>query len=288
MYRAIFLAMAMLAGLPASALACGTAATACETPSGSYALALPDGEGPFPVLMHLHGMGGTGPHVINGGVTRAALKRGYAVIAPTGWQPVSRFPKNWGVQDGRDYTRDDLSFLEEVLGDAARRAPLDRSRLLLSGFSRGGSMVWDVACAQPDFAAAYAPVAGAFWDDLPEDCAGPVQLFHTHGWLDRTVPLEGRLIGGGRLTQGDVWASLFIMRETNGCANRQPESGSAGGGGWWRHWSDCRAGRLDLMLHPGGHNVPQGWTDRAIDWFEARISEGVDLGSAEPEAGAAN
>ena len=145
----------------------------------------------------------------------------------------------------------------------------------MSGFSRGGSMVWDVACKAPDLARAFAPVAGAFWDDLPQSCASPVDLFHTHGWLDRTVPLEGRVLGGGALTQGDVWASLFILRATNGCSNRQPETGSATGGVWLREWSDCSAGRLDLMLHGGGHSVPRGWAGRALDWFEARLAAEV-------------
>ena len=41
-------------------------------------------------------------------------------------------------------------------------------------------------------AAAYAPVAGSFWRPHPdmEACAGPVDLLHTHGWRDKTVPLD--------------------------------------------------------------------------------------------------
>ena len=270
MRLAVFLAILLLAAPVRGDVGCSPD---CSVAEGSYAIALPPaGDGPFPVLMHLHGMGGTGAGVLRGGSARAALARGYAVIAPTGWQPVSRYPKNWGVADGRNYTRDDIAFLRDVLDDAAARAPLDTGRVLLSGFSRGGSMVWDMACQAPDFARAYAPVAGAFWEPLPERCAAPVDLFHTHGWLDRTVPLEGRVLGGGALTQGDVWASLFILRGTNGCTNRQPEKGSAEGGIWLREWSDCASGRIDLMLHPGGHGVPKGWADRALDWFEARLS----------------
>ncbi|MEM7240479.1 MAG: polyhydroxybutyrate depolymerase, partial [Pseudomonadota bacterium] len=145
--------------------------------------------------------------------------------------------------------------------------------LLISGFSRGGSMAWDIACRAPDLARAFAPVAGAFWDTLPEECAAPVDLFHTHGWTDRVVPLEGRSFGGGAIVQGDVWASLFILRATNVCAFRQPETASTEGEQWWRHWSDCESGRIDLMLHPGGHAVPEGWTDIALDWFEARVAK---------------
>ena len=248
-------------------------AVACDTALGTYRSALPEGSGPFPVLLHLHGMGGTGEGVLRGGSARTALTRGYAVLAPDGWQPVSRYPRNWGVADGRAYTRDDIAFLRGVLEDAARRLPIDRSRVLLSGFSRGGSLVWDIACHAPDLARAYAPVAGAFWVPEPEACSAPVDLFHTHGWLDRIVPLEGRPIRNGEITQGDVWGALFTLRQTNRCTNRQPETGAAEAARWWRRWSDCEAGRLDLMLHSGGHSVPAGWAGVALDWFEERLAE---------------
>jgi polyhydroxybutyrate depolymerase len=268
----VFLLMALL--VSAGSRAADPCPGACSVELGEYSASLPEGAGPFPVLLHLHGMGGSGRGVARGGTARAALRRGYALIAPTGWQPSSRHPKNWGVADGRDYTRDDIAFLRQVLDDAASRWPIDRERVLLSGFSRGGSMVWDVACRAPDLARAFAPVAGAFWDRLPERCARPVDLFHTHGWLDRTVPLEGRRLADGTLTQGDVWASLFILREINGCTARQPKTSRVKDGNWWRHWTDCRAGRIDLMLHPGGHSLPKGWVDRSIDWFEARTAAG--------------
>ncbi|MEM0943464.1 MAG: polyhydroxybutyrate depolymerase [Pseudomonadota bacterium] len=267
----LVLLLALLLALPARAeILCET----CDAPGGSYALAVPAGEGPFPVLMHLHGMGGTGPGTIRGGTASRAVERGYAVIAPTGFQPGRRYPKNWAVFDRQTPARDDIAFLKGVMAAASARAPLDLDRVLLAGFSRGGSMVWDIACRAPEMARAFAPVAGAFWDDLPESCARPVDLFHTPGWMDRTVPLEGRSFREGAIVQGDVWASLFILRETNGCVNRQPETGSAEGARWWRHWSDCQAGRIDLMLHPGGHGVPKGWADEILDWFEARLAEG--------------
>ncbi|MEM8792598.1 MAG: PHB depolymerase family esterase [Pseudomonadota bacterium] len=267
--------LAALLFLTAPALAETPCAQGCSTDLGDYHLVLPEGTGPFPVLMHLHGMGGTGAGVARGASAKVALARGYAVIAPTGWQPVSRYPKNWGVYDGRTYSRDDIAFLRGVLADAAAKAPIDPDRVLLSGFSRGGSMVWDIACRAPDLARAYAPVAGAFWVPEITACEAPVDLFHTHGWLDRTVPLEGRPIPGATITQGDVFGALFTLREANGCVNRQPKESRIEDARWWRSWSDCTHARIDLMLHPGGHGVPRGWADLALDWFEARLADGI-------------
>ena len=196
--------------------------------------------------------------------------RGYALIAPEG-EPVSadRPQRNWAVRDGSTYERDDIAFLAEVLDDAARHG-VDRGRILLAGFSRGGSMVWDIACHAPDLARAYAPIAGAFWLPMPEGCAGGADLFHTHGWQDKVIPLEGRSVGGGTRTQGDTFASLKILRAANRCPAEQPDRKLIDeDGSLTRIWTECPGGRIELWLHQGQHGTPKGWLTRALDWFEA-------------------
>jgi len=269
----LFLALSFLA-TPTLAQSCGSAANVCSIESGTYHIRLPESGARTGTVVHLHGGGGQGKSLLKGGMAREALKRGYAFIAPNGEHPGARFPRNWAVRAKNfGHEKDDIAFLRDVLADAASRHGINTQTVLLSGFSRGGSMAWDVACFAPDFASAYAPAAGAFWDTLPERCKAPVTLMHTHGWADRTVPLEGRPLWEGSVAQGDVWASLKIMRETNGCDNRQPERTSLQAGNMWRHWSDCKAGRIDLMLHPGGHGAPKGWAATVLDWFETRMAE---------------
>jgi len=268
--RALLLGLILFA-LPVHAADCGSADVPCEVETGTYHIILPEGGEANGVVMHLHGAGATGKAMLKGGLAKSAGKRGYAFIAPTGIHPErARFKKNWAVRaKGTQFVRNDIAFLRDVLVDAEAKHGIDRTKTLLSGFSRGGSMVWDVACFAPDIATAYAPAAGAFWDDLPTDCERPVDLFHTHGWADRTVPLEGRSLRGGSVIQGDVWASMFILRAVNGCEARQPERSSIEGDRWWRHWTDCNEGSITLMLHPGGHGVPKGWSRDILDWFEA-------------------
>ena len=267
-------ALALL--LVPTAHACGTDPDdLCKTASGEYRIAKPEGQAAPGAMIWLHGWGGSANGAMkNKGFRDRLAARGMAYVALDGRVTSTRYKnKNWAVNDGRPYERDDVAFVGEVVEDLVARHGIDRDRILLAGFSRGGSMVWDVACRTPDAVRAYAPVAGAFWEPMWDDCEGPVDLFHTHGWTDRTVPLEGRVLGGGALTQGDVFQSLFILRDTNGCENRQPESGPVEGDVWLRVWSDCTAGRIDFMLHPGGHSIPRGWLDRTLDWFEARLAE---------------
>jgi polyhydroxybutyrate depolymerase len=268
-----------LAAIPADARpACGDPAAECPTEHGFYRLAMPDGAtAPVPAVIYLHGWGGSSEGVMKTKAMLATLSaRGYALIAPEGVRTSpERAQKNWAVRDGRNYERDDLAFLAEVLADAAAHG-IDRGRVLMAGFSRGASMVWDVACHTPGAARAYAPVAGVFWEPLPDHCEGPADLFQTHGWADKVVPLEGRSVAGGTLTQGDAFASLRILRQADGCNPQMPDTApmEQEGGLWFRNWTHCPGGRIDLMLHPGGHAVPSGWLGRALDWFEARLAQG--------------
>ncbi|MEQ3710354.1 MAG: polyhydroxybutyrate depolymerase [Tateyamaria sp.] len=250
---------------------CGDAQTPCDVEGGAYHMAMPKAEVAKGIVIHLHGAGARASGLLKSGLARGAAARGYVFVAPEGYHPNSRFMRNWSVRaNGSSFERDDAVFLRAVLADVRRQTGLTEEPVMLAGFSRGGSMVWDIACHDPSFATAYAPLAGAFWDDLPEECAAPVMLFHTHGWNDRTVPLEGRSFRNGQVVQGDVWASLKILRETNGCDARQPERNSYDGEFWFRHWTDCKAGRIELMLHNGGHGAPQGWSGRMLNWFEAQ------------------
>ena len=247
---------------------CGDADNPCVIDSGSYYVAIPEVD-PVGFVMHLHGGGSTGRAMLNSELATVAVARGYLFVAPNGEHPEARWTKDWSVQaNNMSHDRDDTAFLKDVLSDVRTRHGLSDKPFLLAGFSRGGSMVWDMACQNPDFAHAYAPMAGAFWEGLPDVCEGPVHLFHTHGWTDRTVPLEGRSFFNGAVLQGDVWASLKVLRETNGCGNRQPKNSSFVGETWLRHWTDCEAGQINLLLHKGGHSAPKDWAKTILNWFD--------------------
>ncbi|WP_027135472.1 alpha/beta hydrolase family esterase [Geminicoccus roseus] len=263
------LALMLATGWAGAAVACPGAETACEVAAGSYLLRLPQGSesgGPLPAMLHLHGWGATAEGVMEAGYTERFLERGFAVIAPQGLPGSPGRPTDWSVADGQPDPRDDLAFVASVLEDAARRFGLDRGRVLLTGFSRGGSMVWDIACQAPGTASAYAPVAGGFWEPAVTACAGPVRLLHTHGFADMTVPLEGRPLNNGAMAQADIYQGLRLWRQVNGCGARAG-SHVTDGPIWRKSWDDCQSGTVEFALHPGSHGVPEGWADLAIDWF---------------------
>lgn len=263
-------------GAPEPAAAgCGSVPAPCRVSSGDYELALPahadhsGGATALPAVVFLHGHGSAGATVMrNRSLVDGLLLRGYAVIAPTAlprWQG----KRSWNFLPGRE-GRDEALFLREVVADAQYRAGVDPQRVLLAGFSAGAFMVNYLACSHPGDFAAYAPVAGGFWDPLPADCAGPVRLFHTHGWADTVVPLEGRFLAGGAFRQGDVFAGLALWRHVNRCPSDAPANQGARGQWSWRLWSCNSRADLVFSLVPNGHVVPGEWPHRVLDWFEAR------------------
>ncbi|MDK2773972.1 MAG: alpha/beta fold hydrolase [Tabrizicola sp.] len=270
--RAVALTVAALLWATVVAADCNGAPEPCRIAEGTYSVVLPDGaKGPIPAIVFLHGYGGDGEGTLrNRGMVDQMLKRGYAVIAPDGQPLESGKGRAWAFHPDRPSPRDETAFLIAVADDAAARFGLKRDRMLLAGFSIGGSMVSYVACQAPEAFAAFAPVAGSFWQPLPDSCAGPVRLLHTHGTADQTVPLLGREVMPG-LVQGNVFAAMALWRVTNGCASSDPDRTERRGIFEIRRWKSCLPGaELTFALHDGGHDIPKGWATMAIDWFEDR------------------
>jgi polyhydroxybutyrate depolymerase len=271
---------AFMAALAVTAALWATAATAdcdgasgpCEVANGTYHIVLPEGAtGPVPAIMLLHGYGGEGVGLVrNKGIANLMLGRGYAVIAPDGQPRDNGDGRSWDFHPDRPATRDETAFLIGVADDAAAKYGLQRDKMMLAGFSIGGSMTSYVACAAPDAFAAYAPVAGSFWRPHPTGCAGPVRLLHTHGKKDQTVPLTGREIMPG-FVQGNVFEAMEIWRVTNACPSATADRTETLGIYQVQHWDDCRPDTdLQFALHDGGHSIPRGWAEMSVDWFEAR------------------
>jgi polyhydroxybutyrate depolymerase len=249
----------------------------CKIDQGEYHIKRPDGtDGTIlPAIVFLHGYGSNGAATMkNTGLVKSVLARGYAIIAPSGRDELGNNGNDWSFHPDYHEARDDTAFLRAVMDDAAARYGIDRSRILLAGFSIGGSMTAYAACKDPALAKAYAPISGNFWRPYPTGCAGPVRLLHTHGWIDTTIPLEGRFLGpkddaANRVAQGDAFHSMEIWRAVNGCTEMAADAFQMGDVFWHRTWKRCTPGSaLEFSLWPGSHAIPPGWANMALDWFE--------------------
>jgi polyhydroxybutyrate depolymerase len=266
MFRIFTIALLILGAAPAGAQDCGPEAP-CEIADGTYHLRLPAGDGPHPVLVWYHGHRGNGASIHrSGGLQRDFLAQGYALLAPNGYQSGDG-PRSYPARDGAP--RDDVAFTLAALEDADGRAALDLDRVYVGGFSAGGSMAWLFACETGDKLAGMVSVAGALRRPNTTDCAGlaGLPILQIHGFADGQVPFEGRGIRGWH--QGSVWDALEQARNANGCRSN-PDEITTADGFRSRLWAaSCSGAPVRLDVHDGGHGLPQGWTARAYEFFEA-------------------
>ena len=251
-----------------SAAACGSFEEPCEVALGSYVVATPETLGPHPAVLFLHGYAAGGYVALS--IGEPMLARGYAVIGPQGLDDENGFA-SWNLPPRDPERRDEAAFLRQVIEDAGKFHGVDPAHVILTGHSFGGALTSYIACEDPDFARAYAPLAGSFRRPHPplDACAGPVSLLHTHGWADERVPIEGRSVRGGAFVQGDVFYAMQIWREVNGCTGLKPDSIEVGDVYLRRSWKTCAGGAIEIALHSGGHEIPSGWADMVLDWYEA-------------------
>lgn len=235
----------------------------CPVEGGFYRILLPAQAAigpPRGAIMYFHGWQSSAEEIMaDQGLVAVAQRLGVALIAPDG------MGRTWSYPGSPGHHRDEFAFIRHVLDDVAQRFPVDPGRILASGFSQGASMVWNLACRMPSRFAAFAPIAGAFWEPLPQDCVGPrPNLIHVHGTSDTTVPMAGRPLRSG-YRQGDLFKSLAILAP--GCTSSwadevrkepRPEALTC------RSAANCPGpARLELCLHGGGHMSDPAWVERA-------------------------
>ena len=72
--------------------------------------------------------------------------------------------------------------------------------------------------------------------------------------------------------EGGVFDGCGCGGPAERCPDPHAASYDAAAQFWQRTWTDCAPGSaLTFALHPGGHEVPEGWADMALDWFEAVV-----------------
>ncbi|MEM9097408.1 MAG: hypothetical protein AAGC79_02705 [Pseudomonadota bacterium] len=245
------------------AQACG-ASERCEVEGGYYLASPPpdwDQTSPLPLVVFYHGWNSSPEGIFrNKAMLNALHRRGAMFIAPfarTGfWRQIG---------DGRaEGGRDELAYAKAVLTDIKTRWPVDRTRILASGFSRGASMVWNLACYGGDLFTAYVPIAGGFWNSTPKECpSGPVNLRHIHGERDQIVAFDEI----GIYNSMPIPEGMALLRRLNGCRDKA-DGGSAERRYTCQDWQECSSGKsLSLCLHPKGHSIPAEWVAEGYDWM---------------------
>ncbi|MFM2356648.1 MAG: hypothetical protein RLZZ528_2384 [Pseudomonadota bacterium] len=221
-----------------------------------------------PIVMVLHGGGGSGPQVRRTtGFDRFAAQAGVVAVYPSGDNRVwndGRMGSATGrrIRAGRDDVADLIALARrleaEGLGDA--------DRLFLIGHSNGGGMAMRVACARPDALAGIAVVATKVLTDAPcADGRTPVPAVFFFGTADELNPHAGRQDPANRRDRVlglslSAAESLSLWARRNGCGARGAARiiNPADDGVVVRayDWQGCHAPLRYYETEGGGHAWP--------------------------------
>ena len=244
------------------AAACG-ADTDCRIGDRLYRIALPEGaagSGPVPAIVWAHGYRGSAAGVMRNGSMRKMLSdAGYALIAAEGVGGSWTLPNGPRTPDSDG--SEEFSYFDALVADAVTNHNVDPDRILVSGFSAGGMMVWNLACHRPTLFAGFIPFSGTFWKEPPQACAAPASsVIHIHGTQDKTVPLTGRPIADTH--QGVVEDALAMYRAHGDFG---PSSYYQIGPLTCRSRQNAEGEILQFCLFEGGHSFRTEFLGHAIN-----------------------
>ncbi len=208
-----------------------------------------DGASKVGAIFFMHGYKGSAKSVMkNKNLGKAVSDLGLALIAPKAAYDDWAIP---GAPSEKEPV--ELEYFEAVIADIAKRFAIDTKRMMASGFSAGGMMTWNLACDRSEMFAAYAPIAGTFWEPIPKKCNTPTaSIIHTHGLTDKIVPLFGRPIRNTK--QGNV-PKVMEMYTKKGEFENVGDYRNSSLGIECTKLQNKDNNYLELCLHEGGHSM---------------------------------
>ena len=140
------------------------------------------GDGPLPLIVNLHGHGGSAAqHEANTELGAEGSARGFVVVTPGGLGD----PARWNF-DRQPDGADDYRFIDELVADLVGRYCIDAERIHVVGSSNGAAFAGLLACTAPYRFTAVAMVIAT----MPSTCIdsiAPARLT-IRGTADVTVP----------------------------------------------------------------------------------------------------
>lgn len=246
---------------------------------------------PLPLLIALHGGGGTGEGMEKltlGGLNKLSDQEGFLVVYPDGIE------KHWN--DGREEVRyrahrekiDDVGFISALIDHLVAERNIDKKRIYATGISNGAMMSFRLACELSEKIAAIAPVAGAIPENLPTRClpSRPISVLMISNTEDPMVPWEGGEIRFGRQRFGKVLSVTETVKywaTHNQCSSSpiitwEPDKDSKDGTRVRKEsYNQCKEGTEVVLyaIEGGGHTWPGG-QQYLPTWMVGKTSKDID------------
>ena len=226
-----------------------------------YELFVPSDTPGMPLVIVLHGNGGTGRQIErHTSFDRIAAREHFVVVYP------DAVDRHWN--DGRpevDNGVDDVAFIASLIDEIATKHAIDRKRVYVTGMSNGGIMSYRVACDLADRIAAIAPVTGNLPAAIRCEPRVPVSVLAINGTEDPLVPYAGGTVGRNRGSVLSAALSTAHFATHAGCGPAtgtvdEPDANPADGSRTRRTSYACPAPvTVELLTLDGaGHTWPGG------------------------------
>src|SRR5690606_21247990 len=172
-----------------------------------------DGRAPRPLVLDMHGSGGTAERQAGtSGFEALAAREGFLVAS----LQAAGDNRRWNVPITDDRA-DDIRYVSDVIDHVAARVCTDLARIYATGFSGGARMASRLGCRLNDRIAAVAPMAGLRRQGPGRGRAVPVLAFH--GPADQQTPDDGAVPERGGEWLESVPDALAGWAAHNGCAS---------------------------------------------------------------------
>lgn len=238
-------------------------------PAGGLYVPKTAGGGRYPLLVFLHGLGGSGAGLVQALELGAqAEARGFAFIAPDGHLDYSgrRFWNASGSCCNFDRLEiDHVGQVRDLLNAAIQHPAVDPRRVYLIGYSNGGFMAYRAACELGGLLRGVVSIAGAAPSE-PGACRPhrPLSVIHIHGDRDPIVSFSGGHLFADtrRPRHPSAQESVKPWAALDGCST-SPVAGPhldldpriAGGETEVWRFPECKSRRVELWRIRGGDHA---------------------------------
>ena len=175
-----------------------------------------------------------------------------------------------GRERDSDYIgRDEIRTVSNLLAHAEENYGTERRPTLMIGMGHGASLVWQFACYAPKLAALYAPIGGAFWENIPKNCKVGARLVHTHQRTSEFWPLDGATGNKRRYKRTSVFRNLEMLLGANQCGPDATTDRNDELGVNHTTWADCiEGGPVEFMVLDEAFAFQTWWLDEILGRIE--------------------
>jgi polyhydroxybutyrate depolymerase len=237
-------------------------------PSGSA------GAGGLPLLLVYHGAGGSARDLMGG--TGLAFEGHRSGMIVAFLEAVDGSGARWATNPVDLAVVDDLQFTRAVIDDIDAVFRVDRKRVFAAGFSRGGDLMYQLACRAPDLLRGGAAVASTMlnssraWCDATSGATTQPAITVVLGSQDALMPWDGGI--PARMAAQET-AEYWSVR--NGCRTSAPSSQTLPAYSGYRLTrftrDPCTRSQVQLYrIEPVGHSWPNTAFDldgTLVRWF---------------------